>query len=36
MSQYDTVTLIKTMPHFQLLPISKVDQSYIHEVPTLQ
>ena len=28
----------KTTPHFQLLPMSKVDQSYlcIHEVPPLQ
>ena len=32
--QYDTVMLIKTTPHFHLLPMSKVDQSLlrIHEV----
>ena len=36
--QNDTVTLNKTTPHFQLLPMSKVDQSIlrIHEVPPLQ
>ena len=30
--------LNKTTPHFQLTPMSKVDQSYlrIHEVPPLQ
>ena len=30
--------LNETTPHFQLLPMSKVDQSYlrIHEVPPLQ
>ena len=26
-AQDDTVTLNKTTPHFQLLPIAKVDQS---------
>ena len=38
MSQDDSVTFNKTMPHFPLLPMSKVDQSYlrIHEVPPLQ
>ena len=37
MAQDDTVTFEKT-PHFQLLPMSKVDQSLlsIHEVPPLQ
>ena len=37
MAQDDTVTFNKTTPHFQLLPVSKVDQSsfYIHEVPPL-
>ena len=32
------VLLNKTTPHFQLLPMSKVDQSKlrIHEVPPLQ
>ena len=25
MAQDDTVTLNKTMPHFQLLPMSKID-----------
>ena len=35
MAQDDTVTLNKTTPHFQLLPISKVAQSllHVHEVP---
>ena len=34
----DTVTFEKNTPHFQLLPMSKVDQSKlgIHEVPPLQ
>ena len=38
MAQDDTVTFNKTMPHFQLLPMSKVDQSLlrIYEVPPLQ
>ena len=38
MAQDDTVTLNKTTPHFQLLPMSKVDQSYlrIHEAPPLK
>ena len=27
MAQDDTVTFDKTKPHFQLLPMSKVDQS---------
>ena len=38
MAQDDTVTFYKTTPHFQLLPMSKVDQPYlrIHEVPPLQ
>ena len=34
----DTVTYDKITPHFQLLPMSKVDQSLlpIHEVPPSQ
>ena len=38
MGKDDTVTSNKIMPHFQLLPMSNVDQSYlrIHEVPPLQ
>ena len=37
-AQDDTVTFNKTTLHFQLLPMSKVDQSLlrIHEVPPLQ
>ena len=35
---YDTVTLNKTTPHFQLLPMAKVDQSQLpmHEAPPLK
>ena len=38
MVQDDTVTFDITPPHFQLLPMSKVDQSLlrIHEVPPSQ
>ena len=38
MAQDDTVTLNKNTPHFQLLPMSRVDQSSlrIHEAPLLQ
>ena len=38
MAQDDTVTFNKTMPHFQPLPMSKVDQFLlrIYEVPPLQ
>ena len=38
MAQDGTVTLNKTTPHFQLLPLSEVHQSLlrIHEVPPLQ
>ena len=38
MAQDDTVTLNEITPHFQLLPMSKVDQSVlrIHEMPPLQ
>ena len=38
MVQDDTITLDKTTPHFQLLPMSKVNQSLlrIHEVPPSQ
>ena len=38
MVQDDTVTLNKATPHFQRLPMSKVDQPLlrIHEAPHLQ
>ena len=38
MVQDDTVNFNKTMPHFQLLSMSKEDQSLlcIHEVPPFQ
>ena len=37
-AQDDKFLLNETMPHFQLLPMSKVDQSKlrIHEAPPLQ
>ena len=37
-AQDDKLLLIKTTPHFHLLPMSKVDQSQlrIHAVPPLQ
>ena len=38
MAQDDKLLLNETTPHFQLSPMSKVDQSLlrIHEVPPLQ
>ena len=38
MAQGDSITLNKATPHFQLLPMSKIDKSKlrIHELPPLQ